>query len=231
MALTLLIGLGQSAVQAEPTPGQIQLSDDVFVRPLTNGVWLRTAYLRLPEFGGVPANGLIVVDGTEAALVDLPWTDVKTADATGLGNTKESGLASYPKSLELLKRLAGHAAIVVPGHGQPGGPDLIDHTLALCAEGRHRSYSAPAPNPAPTDRRALPGYELGFSCGNPTSGLPLRCPHRRNETQFADWVSTSWAGRCRSAYRSIGGWSRAPSPRRIWNGTLRMIASTRAENL
>jgi metallo-beta-lactamase class B VIM len=33
----------------------------------------------------------------------------------------------------LVRERFGAAAIVVPGHGEPGGPELLDHTLELLA--------------------------------------------------------------------------------------------------
>ncbi len=42
-------------------------------------VWQHTSYLDLPGFGSVPSNGLIVVDGDGAILVDTAWTDDQTA--------------------------------------------------------------------------------------------------------------------------------------------------------
>lgn len=52
--------------------------------------------------------------------------------ATDLGNTTEADLAEYPKTLRELKSLYADAITVVPGHGDPGGLELIDHTLTLC---------------------------------------------------------------------------------------------------
>jgi len=41
-------------------------------------------------------------------------------------------LAEYPKTLRELKSLYADAITVVAGHGDPGGLELIDHTLTLC---------------------------------------------------------------------------------------------------
>ncbi len=39
---------------------------------------------------------------------------------------------AYPATLKKVKAAYARARIVVPGHGDPGGPELIDHTLKLC---------------------------------------------------------------------------------------------------
>jgi metallo-beta-lactamase class B len=56
---------------------------------------------------------------------------VKAADATTLGNTAEADLAAWPATLANLKSTYPAARIIVPGHGAPGGWELVDHTLAL----------------------------------------------------------------------------------------------------
>ena len=43
------------------------------------GVYRHVSYRDMPEFGRVPANGLIVVGESSAALIDTPWTDEQTA--------------------------------------------------------------------------------------------------------------------------------------------------------
>lgn len=231
------IAVGQDA----PTLGECRLSADVSVYPLADGVWRYVAQQELPQYGRVPANGLIVVNEGQAVVVNLPWTNeqaallfdwiernrqakvrtvipthshadcaggleeahrrgcdsvslrmtadlmradgkpiprhtfrerktvrcggirvkllcpgsghtrdnivawipsrgvlfagclVKSEDAMSLGNTADADLCAYPKTLDRLKRQYPEAAVVVPGHGNPGTIALIDHTLALCA--------------------------------------------------------------------------------------------------
>jgi len=218
----------------------IRLADDVAVRKLAEGVWLHTTYFDISGLRNVPANGLIVIDGKHAMMIDLPWTDeqtgllfdwvtkehgavvervvpthshidcvgglaeahrrgadsfalektaeilrqtnkptprnwfvermslscgdnrvelsflggghtidnivawipamkilfggclVKSLNARNLGNTKEADLMSYPATLKKVREKYSEAKIVIPGHGQPGGIELIDHTIKLC---------------------------------------------------------------------------------------------------
>jgi metallo-beta-lactamase class B len=224
-----------------PAGAPVRLSDDILLQPLAAGAWVHTTYFNLPAYGRCPANGLLVVAGREALLIDLPWTDEQTAalfdwaqsrgarvrtvlpthfhedclgglaeahrrgavswaldqtiglarqkglsiprnawhdhirlpcgdttvevmypgpghttdnvvawlpgpkilfagclakslDARSLGNTRDGDLAAYPAALRKVQAAYPHARIVVPGHGDWGGPELIEHTLKLCAE-------------------------------------------------------------------------------------------------
>lgn len=56
---------------------------------------------------------------------------VKAADAGNLGNTAEADLAAWPATLARVKDRFPAIRLVVPGHGDPGGPELIEHTLEL----------------------------------------------------------------------------------------------------
>ncbi len=56
---------------------------------------------------------------------------LKSIDSYNLGNTKDGDLDAYPKTLLKVKEKFPDAAIVIPGHGDYGGTELIDHTLKL----------------------------------------------------------------------------------------------------
>jgi metallo-beta-lactamase class B len=230
-----------SATYSQSDGAEVRLSGDVTVRKLGEGVWLHTTYFDIAGFQHVPANGLIVIDGRSAMMIDLPWTDeqagvlfdwvtrehkatiqkvvpthfhidcagglaeahrrgaesfalektvellkkdnkpvpknwftermglscgdthvelaflggghtvdnilvwipakkilfggclVKSLNARDLGNTEDGDLVAYPKTLKKVKEKYPDAKIVVPGHGRPGGLDLIDHTIRLCS--------------------------------------------------------------------------------------------------
>jgi glyoxylase-like metal-dependent hydrolase (beta-lactamase superfamily II) len=62
----------------DPPDGPVQLGDDLAVEPIADGVWLHTSYLEVEPWGRTPANGIVVVSGSEAALIDTPWTDEQT---------------------------------------------------------------------------------------------------------------------------------------------------------
>jgi metallo-beta-lactamase class B len=57
---------------------------------------------------------------------------VKSLSAKNIGNTEDADLINYPVTLKKVRERYSDAKIVVPGHGQPGGLNLIDHTIRLC---------------------------------------------------------------------------------------------------
>jgi metallo-beta-lactamase class B len=59
---------------------------------------------------------------------------VRSATAQSLGYTAEADLERWPATIEALQERYGHARLIVPGHGRPGGAELLAHTLELlCA--------------------------------------------------------------------------------------------------
>jgi metallo-beta-lactamase class B len=56
---------------------------------------------------------------------------VKSLNSTDLGNTVDGDLATYPKTIEKVIEKFKTAKIVIPGHGQIGGLDLLKHTRDL----------------------------------------------------------------------------------------------------
>lgn len=56
---------------------------------------------------------------------------LRAAAARGTGNLDDADLASWAAALVTIEAAYGAADRVVPGHGEPGGADLLGHTLAL----------------------------------------------------------------------------------------------------
>ena len=56
---------------------------------------------------------------------------VKSMASEDLGNTADGDLVAYPKTIELVLKRFGNARIVIPGHGDSGGTELIRHTLEI----------------------------------------------------------------------------------------------------
>lgn len=56
---------------------------------------------------------------------------IKGADAKGLGFIGDADLRAWPATLRRVMEFFPGAAVIVPGHGAPGGRALFDHTLAL----------------------------------------------------------------------------------------------------
>lgn len=61
----------------------------------------------------------------------FPGCMVKSIDSNNLGNTADGDLTAYPATIENLIIKFPGAKIVIPGHGKPGGFDLIVHTKEL----------------------------------------------------------------------------------------------------
>ena len=76
--IVCVLNVSVSAIYAQSDNERIRLSDDVEVRQLAEGVWLHTTYFDIEGFENVPANGLVVIDGEYAMMIDLPWTDEQT---------------------------------------------------------------------------------------------------------------------------------------------------------
>lgn len=77
MIVLLLMLAGPPATTTEPV--RIELGQDLLVERLASGVYRHLSHHDVPEYGRVPANGLIVVGTRSAALVDTPWTERQTA--------------------------------------------------------------------------------------------------------------------------------------------------------
>jgi metallo-beta-lactamase class B len=56
---------------------------------------------------------------------------VKSAHSKDLGNTVDGDLIAYPKTMDRLIKKFPMAKIVIPGHGESGGFDLIKYTKEL----------------------------------------------------------------------------------------------------
>ncbi len=67
----------------------------------------------------------------------FPGCMVKSLNAKDLGNTADGDLTAYPKTIDALIRKFPMANIVVPGHGQYGGLELLIHTKELAAAKSH----------------------------------------------------------------------------------------------
>lgn len=56
---------------------------------------------------------------------------VKSMESMGMGFIGDADLEAWPNTLQKLKSKFPEAEIIVPGHGNVGGIELIDHTLLL----------------------------------------------------------------------------------------------------
>ena len=56
---------------------------------------------------------------------------VRAAAATSMGNTSDADLNAWPRAITMLQERYPRVRLVVPGHGEPGGPELLAHTRDL----------------------------------------------------------------------------------------------------
>lgn len=61
---------------------------------------------------------------------------IKSLNARDLGNTTDGALTAYPVTIDKLIDNFKDAKIVIPGHGQSGGLDLLEHTRELAIDHR-----------------------------------------------------------------------------------------------
>ncbi len=59
---------------------------------------------------------------------------VKSMESQSLGNTSDGDLRAYPVTIGKLLKRYRNARIVIPGHGRPGGYELISHTMELTGQ-------------------------------------------------------------------------------------------------
>lgn len=80
---------------------------------------------------GHSTDGIFVWIAAEKLL--FPSCMVKELQATDLGNTEDADTRAWPRTLEKALRAFPEARMVIPGHGQPGGLELLRHTRDLAA--------------------------------------------------------------------------------------------------
>jgi len=53
------------------------------------------------------------------------------ATGSAKGNLEDANTTEWPKTVEKLRILVPQVKIVIPGHGKPGGEELLDYTVDL----------------------------------------------------------------------------------------------------
>lgn len=64
---------------------------------------------------------------------------IKSMNSKTLGNTADSEIDKWDKTVEKVKKQYQNAVIVVPGHGKWGGTELLDNTIRLVKEHREKN--------------------------------------------------------------------------------------------
>ena len=63
---------------------------------------------------------------------------VHELSSTSAGNVADADLAEWPTSVERIQKHYPEAEVVIPGHGLPGGLDLLQHS-ERCQSTQNRS--------------------------------------------------------------------------------------------
>ncbi|MCK8499205.1 subclass B1 metallo-beta-lactamase [Myxococcus fulvus] len=97
-------------------------------RTFTEVATLGPLELFFPGAGHAPDNIVVVHRDSQ---VMFGGCFVKDAEAKDLGNLGDAVVSAWPASLERVQARYPDTRIIVPGHGAPGGTELLDHTRAL----------------------------------------------------------------------------------------------------
>jgi len=84
-----------------------------------------------PGVGHAPDNVVVWLPGRR---ILFGGCFIKSADSAGLGNVADADLNGWGVGIQLVEERYRDAAIVVPGHGDVGGPELLSHTRRLVEE-------------------------------------------------------------------------------------------------
>jgi metallo-beta-lactamase class B len=139
LIIILLTAFIQGNVHAQIEYSTITVAEDIELVKISENAYVHISYYDLPEYGRVPANGLIFINGGNAFLIDSPWTDSQTevllswlADSMhirvigfipnhwhgdcmgGLGFLQEQKIESYANYMTIDR--AGSENLPVPAH-------------------------------------------------------------------------------------------------------------------
>lgn len=76
-----------------------------------------------------------VVVWIPAARVLFGGCAVRPGDSSSPGNTDDADIENWPTAIEKVLARYSMAEVVVPGHGAPGGPELLMHTIGIFRAG------------------------------------------------------------------------------------------------
>mgnify|MGYP002039546171 CR=1 FL=1 len=81
-----------------------------------------------PGGGHAPDNIVVYVPSVR---VLFGGCAVHEASRTSAGNVADADLLAWPDSLRRISARYPKAEVVIPGHGLPGGPELLDHSIEV----------------------------------------------------------------------------------------------------
>ena len=126
---------------AAPTLGDQSMPDDVLLKDAGAQIAVADGVVAFyPGAAHAPDNLMIWVEPDD---VLFGGCAVRAEAATGLGNTADADLASWRRAIHYVLTRYPEPRWVVPGHGEPGGADLLVLTRGHVA----RAEEAAAANP------------------------------------------------------------------------------------
>lgn len=93
-----------------------------------NGVGFGPVEIFYPGAGHAPDNLVVYVPESR---VLYGGCAVHEASRSTPGNVSDADLEAWPESVRRVRERYPEAEVVIPGHGVPGGPELLDHTIAI----------------------------------------------------------------------------------------------------
>lgn len=80
VCLAAFVLAGCSSAETTPAGETVRINDDLEIARLTDHCFRYTAWAQIGSWGRVGCNGLIVVDGDRALMVDSPMSEVQTVE-------------------------------------------------------------------------------------------------------------------------------------------------------
>lgn len=116
-----------TAAQGTPVP------DDTLAGLAAPGAAVRIGSVEVfyPGAGHAPNNLMVWVPEQH---VLFGGCAVRSSSSAFLGNLADADVASWPEAIRRAQARYPEAEVVVPGHGDVGGPELLRHTLRLLEE-------------------------------------------------------------------------------------------------
>ncbi|HEY1077894.1 MAG TPA: subclass B1 metallo-beta-lactamase [Fontimonas sp.] len=130
--------LAKRGVALLATPQTLSLSGEVAMMQSPDPALNRLAENQAIAIGAVEVFAPGPAHSPDNLMVWLPrqrilfgGCAVKAADATALGNIDEADFSGWPLAIRRAQQRYPQAQLVVPGHGEAGGRELLSHTLVL----------------------------------------------------------------------------------------------------
>ncbi|MFK7732840.1 MAG: subclass B1 metallo-beta-lactamase [Pseudomonadales bacterium] len=196
LIVVLLAVFLQACVAIEHQEGALE------IKPIAKDVYLHTSYKWLEGFGHYPSNGLIVLNGNDAIIVDTPWLKedtVRLVDwleeaglrprasiSTHFHDDRSSGI-SYLNKLGVDTYASTHTNELLAARSSPTAQKEFSETPYLLAGGKLEAYYPGAGHSADNIVIWLPESRILFG------GCLIRAANSQSMGNTADGSVPDWA--------------------------------------